>query len=171
MSIQQVGQAWIADTARVVGEVTLGVDTNIWYGVSIRGDVAAIRIGDRTNVQDGVCIHCDAGFENIIGNDVTIGHGAICHGVSIGDGSLIGMGAVLLGKSEIGKGCVVAAGCVVPPNTQVPDGMMIMGVPGKVRREANEQEMHFVKHNAPHYVELAKLHATTPDDLRVRPVT
>jgi carbonic anhydrase/acetyltransferase-like protein (isoleucine patch superfamily) len=159
MTIRCINQAYLADTARVLGEVTLGRDVSIWYGVSIRGDVAPISIGDRTNVQDNAVIHCDHGYANVIGADVTIGHGAIVHGEAVGDGTLVGMGAKLLGHSRIGRGCVIGAGAVVPPGMRVPDGMVVVGVPGRIVRTVNDAERTFLTGNPPHYVRLAKLHA------------
>lgn len=168
MQMRYTHGVYIADTARVLGDVNLGQDVNIWYGASIRGDVATVTIGDRSNVQDNAVIHCDFGFPNVIGSDVVIGHGAVVHGEYVGDGTLIGMGAVLLGRTRIGKGCVVAAGAIVPPGMVVPDGMLVMGVPAKVGRPVNDDEKAFLKINPPHYIELAKLHATQPDHPRVK---
>jgi carbonic anhydrase/acetyltransferase-like protein (isoleucine patch superfamily) len=169
MSMKKVGQVYIADTARVLGEVELGEAVSIWYGVVIRGDVAKISIGQGSNVQDNSVIHCDFGYPNVIGKDVSIGHGAVCHGEYIGDGTLIGMGAKLLGHSRIGVGCIVAAGAVVPPGLVVPDGMMVMGVPGKVMRPVNEQEKKYLQVIPARYREMSVLHATSHDDPRVRP--
>lgn len=174
MSMYCIDGVYVADTARVLGEVTLGQDVSLWYGVSIRGDVAPITIGPRTNVQDNAVIHCDHGYANVIGADVTIGHGAIVHGESVGDGTLIGMGAKLLGHTKIGKGCVIGAGAVVPPGMVVPDGSVVVGVPGKVVRQVNDEDRAFLKKNPPHYVRLAQLHAAGAEDPeaadpRVRP--
>lgn len=169
MSIQKIDGAYLADTARVMGEVTLGEDVTVWYGAVVRGDVATIRIGTGTNVQDGAVIHCDSGVPNAIGNHVTIGHGAIVHGKSVGDGSLIGMGAKVLGETVIGRGCLIAAGALVTPGTVVPDGMVVMGVPGKIVRPINEKEKEYLAWLAPHYVELARLHAGSPGSERIRP--
>jgi carbonic anhydrase/acetyltransferase-like protein (isoleucine patch superfamily) len=166
--IRQVRHAYLADTARVLGEVELAPGVSIWYGVSIRGDVARISIAEGTNVQDNAVIHCDHNHPNIIGAHVTIGHGALVHGEEVGDHSLIGMGAVILGRSRIGKGCLVAAGAVVPPGLVVPDGMVVMGVPGKIARPVNDAEKEYMAMLPPRYLELAKLHATTPDDPRVK---
>ncbi|MBI1337095.1 MAG: gamma carbonic anhydrase family protein [Phycisphaera sp.] len=169
MTITRTAHAYLADTARVLGEVTLGHDVNIWYGASIRGDVAPVKIGRATNVQDNAVVHCDHGKPNVIGELVTIGHGAIVHGVEVGDGSLIGMGATLLGGTKIGKRCLIAAGAVVPPGLVVPDGMVVMGVPGKIVRETNDKEKEYLAWLAPHYVALAKRHAEQRDDPRVKP--
>jgi carbonic anhydrase/acetyltransferase-like protein (isoleucine patch superfamily) len=110
-------------------------------------------------VQDGVVIHCDTGFPNTIGDDVTIGHGAIVHGTSVGDGTLIGMSATLLGKTKVGKECLIAAGAIVPPGLEVPDRMCVMGVPGKIVRPVTEKELEYMRWLAPHYLELAQQYA------------
>lgn len=169
MSIRLIRDAYIADTARVLGEVTLGKNANVWYGVSIRGDVAAVVIGENSNVQDNAVVHCDHKYPNVIGANVSIGHSAICHGESIGDGTLVGMGATLLGHTKVGRGCLIAAGAVVPPGMVVPDGMMAVGVPAKILRPVNDQEREYLAMLPPRYVELAKLHATSPNDARVKP--
>lgn len=169
MSIQRIGSAWIADTARVVGEVTLGQDVSIWYGVAIRGDVAPIVIGDGTNVQDNSVVHCDKGFPNIIGRRVVIGHRCVIHGVEVGDGSMIGMGAVLLGSSKIGKGCIVAAGALVPQGMEVPDGMVAMGMPAKIVRPINDAERAMLEDLPLRYIEVARMHCQDPGNVLTRP--
>lgn len=161
--------AYIADTARVVGEVELGQDVSLWYGVSIRGDVAKVVIAEGTNVQDNAVIHCDFGFPNLIGRHTSIGHGALVHGEWVGDGCLIGMGAILLGRSKVGHGCMIAAGAVVPPGMEVPDGMVVMGVPGKIVRPVSEQEKEYLLAIPPRYVEMGKLHASGKADARTKP--
>ena len=166
MTMHRIDNAYLADTARVRGEVTLGRDANLWDGVCIRGDVAPVSIGAGTNVQDNAVIHCDAGVPNRIGSGVTIGHAAVVHGAEVGDGTLIGMGAVVLGRTRIGKNCLIAAGALVPPGMEVPDGMVVMGVPGKIVRETNDDEKKYAAHLPPHYVNLAKLHHDSPDDPR-----
>ena len=110
MSIIEINGAYIADTARVVGNVQLGRDVSVWYGAVIRGDIANISIGDGTNVQENAVFHCDYGEDQVVGGGVTIGHGAIVHGVFVGADSLIGMNATLLNGSRVGKGCLIAAG-------------------------------------------------------------
>src|SRR5688500_4135503 len=129
------GGWYVADSAVVTADVRIGVDVSIWFGTVIRGDVAPVTIGARTNLQDLVLIHCDGGFPNHIGADVTIGHGAIVHGVRVGDRSLVGMGAILLGQSVVGTESLVAAGSVVPPRMVVPDRTMVAGVPARIVRE------------------------------------
>lgn len=150
--------AFLAATAVVVGDVTLGVDASIWFGAVIRGDVAPVRIGRRVNVQDNAVIHCDTGVTNEIEDDVTIGHGAIVHGAYVGAGSLIGMGATVLGGTRIGKGCLIAAGAVVPPGLIVPDGHCVMGVPGKIVRPVRDSERAYMTRLTTHYVTLAQQH-------------
>lgn len=164
MTIQETDSRFIADTARVIGDVRLGRHANIWYGAVVRGDVAPVVIGERTNVQDNAVIHCDHLYANVIGSDVVIGHGAVVHGESVGDGSLIGMGAVVLGHTKIGRGCLVAAGAVVPPGLVVPDGMVVMGVPGKIIRETNDEDRAYLAKLPGHYVRLARQHAEQPEN-------
>ncbi len=147
---------YTAPNAIVCGDVKIGADSSIWFNAVVRGDVAPIVIGKRVNVQDGAVIHCDTGFPNTIGDDVTIGHGAIVHGTSVGDGTLIGMSATLLGRTQIGKECLIAAGAVVPPGLVVPDRMCVMGVPGKIVRSVTEEELKYMRWLAPHYLELAE---------------
>ena len=158
-----------AHNATVTGDVTLGPESSLWFNAVVRGDVAPVSIGARTNVQDNAVVHCDSGCPNVIGKHVTIGHGAIVHGVEVGDGSLIGMGATLLGRTKIGKRCLVAAGALVPPGTEVPDEMMVLGVPGRVTRLITDEERRYLDWLAPHYVKLAKLHCESPDAPRIRP--
>jgi carbonic anhydrase/acetyltransferase-like protein (isoleucine patch superfamily) len=171
MPIRRVAHAWIADSASVTGRVTLGRDVNLWYGVIVRGDVAAIEIGDRTNVQDGSILHCDADVPLVIAADVSIGHAAVVHCTSVGEGSLIGIGARVLAGARIGRGCIVAAGAVVPPRMVVPDGMCVMGLPARVVRPVTDAERKYVAAIPPHYVRLARHHAEHPDAPDVRPWT
>ncbi len=164
MTMREVDGYRIADTARVIGDVRIGEDVSVWYGAVIRGDVAPVVIGSGTNVQDNAVVHCDHRYANVIGENVTIGHGAIVHGEWVGDGSLIGMGAVVLGRTKIGRGCLIAAGAVVPPGLEVPDGMVVVGVPGKVVREVGEGDVGYLEKLPPHYVRLARRHVERPDD-------
>jgi len=168
MSMQRIGEAYLADTAAVYGEVSLGADVSVWYGASIRGDVAPVVIGPGSNVQDNATVHCDSGEPNVIGKDVVIGHGAVVHGQAVGDGSLVGINATVLGGTVIGRGCLVAAGALVPPGLVVPDGHVVMGVPGKVVREVNDKEREYLTWLAPHYVKLARRYVERPNDPTVR---
>src|SRR5947207_3129045 len=135
---------FLAHNATVVGDVTVGELSSFWFNAVVRGDVAPVTIGRRVNVQDAAVIHCDTDVPNVIEDDVTIGHGAIVHGMFVGRGSLIGMGATLLGRTKIGRECLIGAGAVVPPALEVPDRMLVMGVPGKVVRPVGEQDLKYM---------------------------
>lgn len=168
MSFRDIDGVYVADTARVTGEATIGVGSSLWYGAVIRADVARVWLGRNVNVQDNAVIHCDNGKPNVIGDSVSIGHGAIVHGLSVGAGSLIGMGATVLGGTAIGKRCLVAAGAVVPPGLEVPDDHVVMGVPGKVVRETREKEREYLGWLSEHYASLAAGYAATPNDPRFK---
>jgi len=150
------GNFFLARNATITGEVAIGRDASFWFNAVVRGDVAPIAIGKRVNVQDGACVHCDSGVPNVIADDVTIGHGAIVHGMFVGQGSLIGMGAKVLGRTQIGRECLIAAGAVVPPGLEVPERMVVMGVPGKIVRPVKEEELKYIRWLTTHYVELAE---------------
>lgn len=154
--LRRRGGAMIADNAAVMGDVRLGRDANIWFGVTIRGDDSFIEIGDDTNVQDNTCVHVDVGAPQRIGRGVTIGHGVVLHGVEIGDFALIGMGAVLLGGCRVGEYCIIGAGALVPENAVIPPRSVVLGVPGKIRRQVTEAEMAENRWRARHYVTRAK---------------
>jgi gamma-carbonic anhydrase len=148
--------AFIAETATLIGDVTVGAGASIWYGAVLRGDVGWIRVGARSNVQDLVCVHMTTDLSNAeIGEDVTIGHGAVVHGAVIEDGALIGMGAILLDNVRIGRGAIVAAGAVLPPGTVVAPGTLACGPAAKTVRELSADEILRVRQTAAHYVELA----------------
>lgn len=147
---------FIAPTADVIGQVTLSEDTNVWFGAVIRGDVASISIGERTNVQDNAVVHVATGFPTQIGNDVTIGHGAIVHGCTVGDTVLIGMGSIILDGAVIGKETMIGAGTLIPQGKVIPPGSLVMGSPGKVIRTLTEKEIVDLKASAEHYVSYAK---------------
>lgn len=167
MTMHERDGSFFADTARVVGDVRLGSDVSVWYGAVIRGDVAPIVLGAGTNVQDNAVVHCDHRYANVIGRDVTIGHGAIVHGECVGDGSLIGMGAKVLGRTRIGAGCLIAAGAVVPPGMEVPDGTVVIGVPGRVTREVSVADRAYMAKLPGHYARLARHHAANPRSPRI----
>jgi carbonic anhydrase/acetyltransferase-like protein (isoleucine patch superfamily) len=167
--IREIDTRFIADTARVLGEVTLGRHVSIWYAAVVRGDVARIEIGDESNVQDNVTIHCDTGRPNLIGSRVTIGHNAVVHGLEVGDGTLIGMNATVLSETRIGKNCLIAAGATVTPGTVVPDGHVVMGTPGKIVRETNAREKDYLSWVWERYVELSREHVADPGHARFRP--
>ena len=125
---------WIAPNAYVIGDVTMGRDVGVWFAATIRGDNEPVRIGDRTNIQEGAVLHSDPGAPLTIGADVTIGHGAIVHGCSVGDNSLIGMGATVLNNARIGKNCIVGANALVTEGKEFPDNSLIVGAPAKAVR-------------------------------------
>lgn len=161
--MRRVAGAYVADTARVIGDVTLGEGVSVWFGTVVRGDVGPVRIGRDTNLQDGVIVHCDHGVPNVIGERVSVGHAAVVHGAEVGDGSLIGIGAKLLSGSRIGKRCLIAAGAVVPPGLVVPDDHVVMGLPGRVVRETRPSERKYLAEIPPRYRALAELHAEHVD--------
>ncbi len=153
------GGCLVSHNATIVGDVTIGELSSFWFNAVVRGDVAAVTIGRRVNVQDHVLIHCDTGVPNVIEDGVSIGHGAVVHGALVGRGSLIGMHATLLGKTRIGAECLIAAGAVVPPGLVVPDRMVVMGVPGKIVRPVKDQELEYLRWLPERYVELAERYA------------
>jgi carbonic anhydrase/acetyltransferase-like protein (isoleucine patch superfamily) len=157
--IVEQGGVFVASTAVVLGDVTLGAGANVWFGSVLRGDVARIRVGERTNLQDLVMVHCDTAKDQAIGADVTVGHHAILHGRRIGDGCLIGMGAILLGGSEIGDGCLVGAGALVREGQILPPRSIAVGVPAKVVGSVTDAQAADFLDRARKYLELARRHA------------
>ena len=146
---------FLSHNATIAGDVTIGEFSSFWFNAVVRGDVAPITIGRRVNVQDHVVIHCDTGVPNVIEDDVSIGHGAVVHGTFVGAGSLIGMNATVLGQTRIGRQCLIAAGALVPPGLQVPDRMVVMGVPGKIVRPINDEELKYLAWLPQRYIDLA----------------
>jgi carbonic anhydrase/acetyltransferase-like protein (isoleucine patch superfamily) len=132
--------AWVADTATVVGDVELGEQASIWFGAVVRGDNASIRIGARSNVQENAVLHVDPGLPIVVGEGVTVGHLAMLHGCSIGDGSLIGIGAVVLNGARIGRECIVGAGALVTEGKTFPDGSLIVGAPAQAVRTLTDAQ-------------------------------
>lgn len=149
-----------APNASVMGQVTLGENVSIWYGAVIRADVEQIIIGDRTNIQDNAVLHADFGSPTIIGNDVTVGHGAIVHGASVGDGSLIGMRATILNNAKIGKFCIIGAHTLVTEGMEIPDFSMVLGTPGKIVKQLPASYAAHLLESAAHYVEIGQRHAS-----------
>ncbi len=147
--------AFIAPNAVIVGDVEIGEEASIWFGVVIRGDTSLVKIGARTNVQDNTVIHTDEGMPTIIGDDCSVGHAAIVHGAIIGDGSLIGMGATLLNRANVGAGCIVAAGALLPEGKVTPDGQLAMGSPAKPVRAVNDAERERMREGIAHYLDYA----------------
>ena len=150
--------AWIADTARVVGAVTLGAQVSVWYSAVLRGDGDSIRVGERTNLQDGAVLHADPGFPLVVGAGVSVGHAAVLHGCTVEDDVLVGMGAVVMNGAVIGGGSMIGAGALVSPGTVVPPGSLVVGTPGKVRRETTPDERTLIGLNATVYLDLVEQH-------------
>ena len=148
--------AWIADSAQVIGRVVMGPDSSVWFGSVLRGDNDPITVGEGSNVQDGSVLHTDKGKPLDIGKHVTIGHNVILHGCTIGDESLIGMGAIVLNGAKIGKHCLVGAGALVTENKEFPDGSLIVGNPAKVVRQLTEEQIAGLKRSAQGYMANAK---------------
>lgn len=153
---RMAASTWVADSAQVMGNVELGEDASVWFGVVIRGDTDCIRIGRGSNIQDASVLHADVGKPLTVGDNVTVGHKVMLHGCTIGDGSLIGIGAVVLNGAKIGKGCIVGAGALVTEGKEFPDGSMIIGSPAKAVRELTEQQQAGLQLSALHYIENAR---------------
>ncbi|KKB77758.1 acetyltransferase [Devosia soli] len=151
---------WIAPTAVIVGHCILGPEVGIWFGVVARGDIEPIRIGARTNVQENAVLHTDKGFPLTIGENCTIGHGAIVHGCTIGDNSLIGMGATVLNGARIGRNCLIGANALITEGKEIPDNSLVVGAPGKVVRMLDENAIAGLAASADRYVSNARRFAT-----------
>jgi carbonic anhydrase/acetyltransferase-like protein (isoleucine patch superfamily) len=161
MAIYQLGEhapeidasSYVADSANLIGKVTLEARASVWDGVTIRGDNERITVGENSNVQEGTVMHTDMGYPLVIGKNVTIGHQAMLHGCTIGDGTLIGIQAVVLNGAKIGKGCLVGAGALVTEGKEFPDHSLIIGTPAKVVRTLTEEDLLRLQGNAASYVE------------------
>lgn len=160
MAVYQLGEwqpdvaesAWVAESAQVVGRVTLEEDVSIWFNAVLRGDSEHLHIGRGSNIQDGSVLHADHGFPLVLGEGVTVGHQVMLHGCTVGDHSLIGIGAVVLNGARIGKHCLVGAGALVTEGKEFPDGSLIMGSPAKVARELTPEQIAGLKASATHYI-------------------
>lgn len=149
---------FVAESADVIGDVKIGKKSSVWYNVVIRGDEHSILIGENTNIQDGTVIHIGWDVPTKIGNNVTVGHKALIHGCTIGDNTLIGMGAIVLNNAEIGDFCIVGAGSLVTQNKKFPEGSLIMGSPAKVVRQLTQEERESIIKSADDYYEAAQKH-------------
>lgn len=147
-------EAFVAETGVVVGDVSIGEGSSIWYNAVLRGDMNFITVGKYTNVQDNASLHLDSNDPLIIGDYVTIGHSAIVHGCTIGDNCLIGMGSIILNGAVVGDNCIIGAGSLVTQGQIIPDNSLVMGSPGKVKRQVNEEEIETVRKNAIRYEKL-----------------
>ena len=147
--------AWVADSAQVIGNVELAENASIWFGAILRGDNELLRIGRNSNVQDGSVLHSDPGFPLTLGDNVTVGHQVMLHGCTVGDGSLIGIQAVVLNGAKIGRNCLVGAGALVTEGKEFPDGSLIVGSPAKAVRALSPEQQERIAHGSDHYVENA----------------
>ena len=148
--------AWVADSAQVMGNVVLGEDSSVWFGTVIRGDTETITVGRGSNIQDASVLHADIGKPLTIGDNVTVGHQVMLHGCTIGDESLIGIGAIVLNGAKIGRHCLVGAGALVTEGKEFPDGSMIIGSPAKAVRQLTPEQIEGLKLSAQHYMDNAR---------------
>ncbi len=168
MALYQLGEhaptladdAWVADSAQLIGKVALHQGASVWFGAVLRGDNELITVGARSNVQECSVLHTDMGYPLVLGSDVTVGHQCMLHGCTVGDGSLIGIQAVVLNGAVIGRNCLVGAGSVVTEGKQFPDNVLILGSPAKVVREISPEQAARLKMSALHYVERAREYRT-----------
>ena len=163
---QVAESAWVAPGAFVIGDVHLGEESSVWYGAVLRGDTEPIRIGARTNVQDGCILHADPGFPAVVGEGCVVGHNAVVHGCEIGDNCLVGMGATILNGAKIGDGSIVAAGAVVPEGREFPPRSLIVGVPAKRVGDLTDEQAADIERGASEYVERAVAHRASLDESR-----
>jgi carbonic anhydrase/acetyltransferase-like protein (isoleucine patch superfamily) len=156
--------AFVSDTATVIGQVTVGARSSIWFGAVLRGDVYHIRIGEETSIQDNTVIHVTHDrHATQVGSRVTVGHNVTLHGCTVGDLCIIGMGAVILDNATIGERCIVGAGALVTPGTKIPAGHLAVGSPARPKRALTDEEQAWLADSAQHYVELGQRYATDPD--------
>ena len=148
--------AWVSDSAQVMGNVVLGEDRSVWFGTVIRGDTETITVGRGSNIQDASVLHADIGKPLTIGDNVTVGHQVMLHGCTIGDESLIGIGAIVLNGAKIGRHCLVGAGALVTEGKEFPDGSMIIGSPAKAVRQLTPEQIEGLKLSAQHYMDNAR---------------
>jgi carbonic anhydrase/acetyltransferase-like protein (isoleucine patch superfamily) len=153
------GQFWIAPSAVLIGRVVLKRNASIWFGATLRGDNEPIVVGEDSNVQDGSVLHTDAGTPLVIGTGVTVGHMAMLHGCTIGDGSLIGIGAVVLNGARIGRSCLIGAKALIPEGKEIPDNSLVVGAPGRVIRQISDAQRAMLAESAAHYVHNWKRYA------------
>lgn len=148
--------AWVADSAQVMGNVELAEDSSVWFGATLRGDTETITVGRGSNIQDGSVLHADVGYPLVVGERVTVGHMVMLHGCTIGDESLIGIGATVLNGATIGKNCLVGAGSLVTEGKVFPDGSVIMGSPARVVKQLTPEQVEGLRRSARHYVDNAR---------------
>ena len=151
--VNNSGENWVATNAIIIGDVTLEKNSSIWFNATLRGDIENIHVGEGSNVQDGSVLHTDPGYPLKIGRNVTVGHLVMLHGCTIGDNSLIGIGAVILNNAKIGKNCVIGAKSLITENKEIPDNSLVVGSPGRVSRKVTDEEVKAIKENAIRYQE------------------
>ena len=151
-------KSWVADSAAVIGDVVLEEDASVWFGATVRGDNDRIHIGRGSNVQDGSVLHVDPGIPLVIGAEVTIGHLVMLHGCTIGDGSLIGIGAVVLNGAKIGENCLIGANALITEGKEIPPRSVVMGAPGKIVREIGDDDLVRIRRGVQSYIERARLY-------------
>jgi carbonic anhydrase/acetyltransferase-like protein (isoleucine patch superfamily) len=150
--VRAEGDYYVADSARVIGNVILGENASVWFGCVVRGDNELIYIGQGSNIQDGSILHTDVGYPMTIGTNVTVGHMAMLHGCEIGDNSLIGIGAIILNGAKIGKNCLIGAGALITENKEIADNSMVLGSPGKVVKTLSDEQAKGLSINAEYYI-------------------
>ena len=144
---------FIAPNAAVIGDVVLHENTSVWFSCVLRGDSDRIEVGAGSNIQDGTVMHADAGFPMTVGRNVTVGHNAMLHGCTIGDGSLVGINAVVLNGAKVGKGCLIGANALVTEGMEIPDGSLVLGSPAKIKSQLSQEQQLALMHNADHYIQ------------------
>ena len=155
--------AFVADNATIIGDVTLGARSSVWFGAVIRGDVFHVHIGSETSIQDNSVIHVTHDrYATSVGDRVTVGHGVILHGCAIRDRVILGMGAIVLDQAEVGEQCIVGAGALVTPGTRIPPGHLAVGAPARVKRPLTDEELAWIDSSAAHYVALTESYKLDP---------
>ena len=151
--VKLVGEGhFIAPNAAVIGDVTLHENSSVWFSCVLRGDAERIEVGAGSNIQDGTVLHADPGYPMVVGRNVTVGHNAMLHGCTIGDGSLVGINAVVLNGARVGKRCLIGANALVTEGMEIPDGSLVLGSPAKVKANLSEEQQLAIGHNADHYM-------------------
>lgn len=149
---------FIAKNTNIMGKVTIGANSSVWFQSVIRGDVDEIIIGENTNIQDGCILHCANDFPVIVGDNVSLGHGVILHGCTLGNNILVGMRATILNGALIGNNCIIGAGALIPEGMEIPDNSVVMGLPAKIKGNINEKNLELIKKTAKNYIEYSKIY-------------
>jgi len=152
VELPEGSEYWVAPNATLIGQITLAPLASIWFGAVLRGDNEPIKIGQRSNIQDGCVLHTDMGFPLVIGDDVTVGHQAMLHGCWIGNNCLIGIGSTILNGARIGQNCIIGAHALIPEGNEIPDNSLVVGMPGKIKREISASDAEGIAELAQHYV-------------------